>query len=264
MYISTNSMKNGIKRFIVLLIACAFQDSFVYADPLAPEVAPRAAKHAADTNALDAAKTATIARLKRDYLLYLDAADKAASANGKPEELALILKARADVTSGGGSLTDSASKALQKRHADYFAAIAAVNREFAPRYQQTNSAFLRDLALIESRLPSSSPVREQITAIKAKLVKSTGEVTASPLIGKWIPGIYKGSTATISINADGTTGFDGGALQGKWSIDEGYTLIRWDNGVMWRMTNSENGPTARLEEKPAGGTKWKSYTATRK
>jgi hypothetical protein len=256
-----------MKNFFVSLMLCALSGSIAYCDSLAPEIAPRAAKFEADSKSLDAARSAAMKRLNDEYLAYLATAERAASVSGKTQEVAVILKVKEMVGDGKpkAELPAFVPKNLQARHKEYVAATQAVDRDIAVRTQQANGSYLRDLAVIESQLPPNAVAREQIAPIKVKLVAAVSSVKPSLFFGQWIPGIYKGSRATISIKPDGTTAFDEGPTKGKWSAGDGYLMITWDNGVRWRMQNPESNPAkARLEEKHPGEKTWRPYTATRR
>ncbi|MDB6173783.1 MAG: hypothetical protein JWL59_3094 [Chthoniobacteraceae bacterium] len=233
-------MQIRIKQLVASLLLGVLLDSFTCADSLAPEVAPRAAKYEADTKAIDAARATAVARVQQDYLSYLAAADKAASASGKPEELALVLKAREAITSptSDASLPAIAPKAFQKRHADYFGALAAVDREFAPRYQQTNGTFLRDLAAIESRLPTNSPAHEQIAEIKAKLVESSGKGGLSgigEIAGKWKLTYASGAVGSVEFFPNYTWKHPKDTSPTKkWKVEDDKLVMEFpDGGREW-------------------------------
>jgi len=225
-----------MKHLVASLLLGLFLHPFAYAAAISPEIAPRAAKLDADTKALDAARSAAIARVQEDYLKYLAEADRAASSSGKLEELPAILKARAAVTSPGAdaSLPTGASKALQKRHAEYSAGLALVDRSFAPRYQQTNGGFLRDLAAIESRLPANAMARTEIAELKAKLVESAGSGVGQ-ITGKWKLTYATGGSGIIEFFPNHTWKHPKDAsADKKWKIEDQKLVMEFpDGGREW-------------------------------
>jgi hypothetical protein len=173
-----NAADQPMNSLIRILVAGALFLCPVLAQTLAPEIAPLAAKYDADIKSLDASRTAAVSRIQQLYLADLNAAEKTATAAGKLSEVAAILKAREAVSTQSAVLAPPTgmSKAQEKRHADYFASLATVDREFAPRYEAKIVEYLRNLAMVRSRMAATSPAIGQIDAIKTALmgVAATG------------------------------------------------------------------------------------------
>ena len=166
-------------KLITLFLAIVSFSCLALAQTLAPEIAPLAAKYDADIKSLDASRTAARAHLQRTYLADLDSEEKTATTSGKVAEVAAILKSREIVSTQPSEAKPPSglSKAQEKRYTDYFSSLAAVDREFAPRYQVKTADYLRSLASIGSRLPVTSPARQQIDELKAKLIAATSGST---------------------------------------------------------------------------------------
>jgi hypothetical protein len=209
-----------MKSFLnALLGIVAFAGAF--AQTAAPNVAQLRAKYAADIKALDTARAAAISRIQNSYLQELAAGERNASATGKVSEVAALLKVREAVASNSLDLAPhpDMTKAQAKRHADFHASLAAIDRDFAPRYARLNGDCLRTLASMESRLPANSPVRAEIDRFKATVISgaSGGGALVEKLIGtKW----QWWESQTIEFNDAGKGTFREGntAIPFRWRV----------------------------------------------
>jgi hypothetical protein len=217
----------------VLTPLAVFLISSALAQTLAPELAPLAAKYDADVKTLDAAHAAAAATVRQKFLADLAAAEKSASDRGKVDEAAAILKARQAVAGDSNSQPiPGLSPSLQKRYADYLDALAATEREFAPRYQRIKSDYLRSLAGVEERLPATSPIREQIDGLKLNLAAASPQV--KELVGVWLfaKSNWRGAR---QVNADGTVLDGDGRLTGKWTATAGELRFSYTDGQIDRF-----------------------------
>ncbi len=139
---------------------------------LPPELAHAAKRHAEQITTLDAARTAAMEKVTTGYVAEIESAEKAASTKGEVEQVTALLKLRVDILAGDSDQEppEGLTRIQQRNHEKYFAALESIEKDFAPKYDAATADHLKALASAESRLPASSPLRQQIADLKLNLV----------------------------------------------------------------------------------------------
>ncbi len=148
--------------------------------PLAPELAPIAAKHKSDFAAVETQKKTALARAQHDYVTALDFADKAAGSAGDLKGVVAIGKER-DLAKAKPDLALSfpadLPAALRPSRKVYLDAIASANADAQKREDQIDSDYLRTLTMLDSHAAANPSLGPQIAAEKAEIIR---RATAAP------------------------------------------------------------------------------------
>jgi hypothetical protein len=153
----------------------------LYAQDLAPELAPLVAKHKADQAAVEAQKSAALARLQQAYEAVLDGAEKAATTAGALEVVAAIAKEREALKSGlmAPAFPESLPKTLQAARKVCLDGIVRVSADQGPRRKAIDADYLRALAALQSRAAGNAELAKQVAAEKANLLASVSAGTSA-------------------------------------------------------------------------------------
>ena len=150
--------------------------SVVPAQDFAPELVPLVTQHQTALAALDAQRTAAVARVQQTYLAALDSAEKSATTAGTIEVVAAITKEREALKSGlmAPVMPEGLPKTLQPIRKAYFDGTARVAAEASPRQKALDTDYLRALAALQQRAAGKPELAKQIAAEKEKLFASVG------------------------------------------------------------------------------------------
>ena len=165
------------------LIALAFGTT-LYAQSLAPALAPIAAKYKADVAALESQKTAALTRHQTAYFTALDRAEQTATAAGDVNTIRAITNER-DAVKTGGALPISAPdlpKTLQTPRKTYIDQAGRAAAEISARKQRLDADYLRALASLQARAGNNSDLVQQIAEEKAAVLANSK--IASPAGGE--------------------------------------------------------------------------------
>lgn len=163
-------MKAPIVAFLLALAA-----SNAFAQTVAPELAPAAAKYKADMATLDAQRLAALAQAQKSHAAALDAAEKTATAAGNLPVVAAITKEResliADTLKPG--FPDGLPKNLQTTRKAYLDTAANIRVNEATRRAAIGAEYLRALASLQSKAAANPELAQQIATEKANLLANT-------------------------------------------------------------------------------------------
>lgn len=163
-------MKAPIAAFLLVLAA-----SSAFAQTVAPELAPAAAKYKADMATLDAQRLAALAQAQKSHAAALDAAEKTATAAGNLPVVAAITKERESLIADTltPNFPDGLPKNLLATRKAYLDAAAHIRANEATRRSAIGAEYLRALASLQSKASASPELAKQIAAEKEKLLGLT-------------------------------------------------------------------------------------------
>ena len=126
----------------------------------------------------------------------------------------------------------------EKRNKALAAAAVPINREYAKSLEvllrRASQALQPELAI---------EIKKEIQSISDQAAPAT----PTALFGSWHNTRMPANIGNFVINENKTALMDGG-LRGAWSIKNDFLIIRWDNGVCYRIPISETGNTLKMEE----------------
>lgn len=236
-------MKAPIAAFLLVLAA-----SSAFAQTVAPELAPAAAKYKADMATLDAQRLAALAQAQKSHAAALDAAEKTATAAGNLPVVAAITKERESLIADTltPNFPDGLPKNLLATRKAYLDAAAHIRANEATRRSAIGAEYLRALASLQSKAAANPELAQQIAAEKGKLLATTipngtkppgptksvsagkatslatsllGSVWVSAKADKWLKGFTIIDEQKLSMEqTDGTSGTYEYTVEGKDTI----------------------------------------------
>lgn len=224
--------KDTLKCCLSLLGAALFcllilPDASAAEQALPPELAPLAAKFEADNAVITAARETALAKVREGYLADLATAERSATGGGRVKEVAAIFQVREAVAGGAPDPRAPADfpKSLERRHSTYLAALATVEREYAPRYQKTAADLLRVLGTMETRAAAGSPLRTASAELKSRVALGPA---AKELVGVWEIRMsnWKGSRELFP---DGSFSWEKGP-KGRWTATGSELRLEYPAG----------------------------------
>jgi hypothetical protein len=201
---------------IVMLAAFA---SGAFAQNLAPDLAPLAAKYKSETAALDAQRAAALKQAQQPYIAALDSAEKNATTAGNVAAVAAIATERGGL--GKELLAPSPPaglpKELQAPRKTCLDAIARARAADAPRRQTLDAAYLRALAGLSAKAAKDPDLAKQIETEKQNLL------AAAPAATSIEGGRTNAKNAVVNGSFDVV---DAQGHPGGWITPEGFTVVR--------------------------------------
>lgn len=163
-------MKAPIAAFLLVLAA-----SSAFAQTVAPELAPAAAKYKADMATLDAQRLAALAQAQKSHAAALDAAEKTATAAGNLPVVAAITKERESLIADTltPNFPDGLPKNLLATRKAYLDAAAHIRANEATRRSAIGAEYLRALASLQSKAAANPELAQQIATEKGNLLANT-------------------------------------------------------------------------------------------
>jgi len=159
-----------MKIWLILLIALGLTAFGQTGAPLAPELAPLAAKHQADLAAVEQQRAAALARSLPFYTSALDAEEKAALARSNLDAVAAIDKERDVVKAGligdliAAPFPEKLPANLKISRAALFDSFKRIEADVLKLGQQVNADYLRALTALEPRAAGNPELARQIKA----------------------------------------------------------------------------------------------------
>ena len=226
-----------MKTWIHILLLANLVAIRAFAQALAPELAPMAAKYKADIATLETQRTTAVAQAQKPYNAALAAVEKIATAAGNVAGVSAIVNERAAIGKGlmTPGLPPGLPKELQGPRKAYLDALERIRAAEAPRRQALDGAYLRALTGLGAKAPKESQLANQVEAEKQKLIAS-----APPAAPK------KVNSKNVVIN--GTFDVVEGGQPKGWSMSDGYKVQKdGTNNVLhasgkvpaWSMVNQD-------------------------
>lgn len=160
-----------MKMTLIILLAAAGA-TCAYAQALARELEPLAAKYKADVAALEDRRSAAIAKAQASYANDLGAAERTATTAGNVAALAAITTERGAMSSGlmAPVFPSGLPKELRTPRKTYLDAVARIRATEAPRRQAIDAAYLRSLSSLVSKASKNPALAKQLEAEKHQLL----------------------------------------------------------------------------------------------
>jgi hypothetical protein len=165
---------NRCVLILLPMIACL---EIVHAEdpavPLAPELAPLAAKYNADLTALETQKAAEVLRVSQPYLTALDAGETKATTAGEVKGMGAITQERTEVKGGEMREEEPAElpKGLHGARKSCMDGIARVTKDFTARQDKVKTEYVKALGALETRGRGNAALMAQIATEKERVVR---------------------------------------------------------------------------------------------
>ena len=218
--------------FIFALLAFS---SVIHGADLAPELAPLAAKHKADDEAINAKRAASVAQVGRNYTMALNTAERTATAAGNVGAIAAITAERDGLKAGNldSKQPDNLPRDLPTPRKSYLAEVAKVDADIKAQRQRATAAYLQALATLQSRSAANPALLGQIDAEKKALVEGDPATMSAKLAEtKWRVGT---GDKVLTLHRGGTSSISWAGRKGSWKVT-GPNEISWD---IWNTPTKE-------------------------
>lgn len=188
-----------------------------------PEIAPLAAKYKADTEAMEADRASSFARLAKVYQSALDDAEKTATATGAIKPLVAITEERDGLKAGQLPKTPHPDlpKTLLPAQKAYLAGVGKVEAEIGPRKQRAVADYLRSLTALQSRSAGNAGLLAGIAAEKESIIRDIPvealEITKRLTGTTWR---WSGDKETVTFLGRGKVRWSLGGKEFTWNVTD--------------------------------------------
>ena len=220
------------------------------AQDLPPELTAPAAKHKADTEALEKQRQEDVAHAAKSYISALDSIEKSATAKGEIALVAAAVKERE--AAAAGTLEPDLPAVLPKARLmmtrrSLLKTVERFNEDFAKRKQQADAAYLRVLAALQAKAAPDSEIAKQLAAEKSALLEGGAAAAAGTAAQAEKASLGK----NVVVNGNFEKIVDG--------MPEGWKKPDWINIDFMTMNTERNNTFVRFDIAPLADVKTAGY-----